>query len=126
MDMDRYFFRFFFSDQELVPATSHGDSMSHSSLGVSSHLLDTNLGSMDELERAAAVPARSEDDFTEDDLEQREPGKDSKGSEEQVLAFGTRRLTIENIKGDAAPQVVEDAREKVSRVPKLPSILPYM
>ena len=125
MDMDRYFFTFFSLTNPYLH-NSHGDFMSHSSLRVSSHLLDTNLGSMDELERAAAVPARSEDDFTEDDLEQREPGKDAKGSEEQVLAFGTRRLTIENIKGDAAPQVVEDAREKVSSVPKLPSILSYM
>ena len=81
---------------------------------------------MDELERAAAVPARSEDDFAEDDLEQREPGQDSTGSEEKFLVFGTRQLTIENINGDAAPKVLEDAREKVLSVPILPSILPYV
>ena len=40
--------------------------------------------------------------------------------------FGTRQLTIENIKGDAAPKVLEDAREKVLSVPILPSILPYV
>ena len=40
-----------------------------------SHPVETDLGFMDELEIAAAVPAVDIDDFAEDDVEQREPGK---------------------------------------------------
>ena len=44
MDMDRYFFTFFSLTKSSYLRELNGDFMSHLSLRVSSHLLDTTLG----------------------------------------------------------------------------------
>ena len=72
-------------------------------VGWYSHPTDTGSGFMDELERAAAVLAVYIDDFAEDDVEQREPGKALNSLDDQSEAFEQPNGKKVSNSGDAAP-----------------------
>ena len=73
-------------------------------VGWYSHPTDTGSGCMDELETAAAVLAVDIDDFAEDDVEEREPGKALKSIEAQPQAFEQPNGEKVSNSGYAAPQ----------------------
>ena len=73
-------------------------------MGWYSHPTDTGLGFMDEHEHAAGVLEVHIDDFAEEDVEQREPGKGLNSIEAQPQAFEQRNDEKVSNSGDAAHQ----------------------
>ena len=64
------------------------------------------------------------DDFAEDDVEQREPGKALNSIEDQPQAVEQPNGEKVSNSGDAAPQGLGDAIGHVSTIAFLPDILP--